>query len=438
MATLDLPEVVVAPSSMEAVGDAARGDPSGQNETGYGPGDRPDLARIDKSTGLPEEICVIIVNGQVFDDWETVWIQWSWTEYFSVFKFTCAEREPYPLVAPVPQLMNGSLCQIFLGGLLVVSGVILTRQVAYEGESHGVMLQGVSFTWFASRSSIDHKTSDFDGKTFLQIADEVLKPTGVGYKTVGEISSIPFKAGARPNPGEEIGAFLDRLARDRKIIVSNTPDGFFLFVGQHSRGASAELQEGVNIKKMQCIISDQQARSEYKTIAEKKASDESNGRDASEMEATAKGRLAIYSKLITSIEHPVETLAEVVKRNDTEVMWRDELDLVQATITVYGWFRPARSTTPSIAIDIGGAKGHTLWMAGDEVTVNSPMVPLNQTLKIHTVTWQQSRSSGTETVMLCVNPAGLNSGRFIPRSQPSSGARENPPRGDSFSDRFGR
>jgi prophage tail gpP-like protein len=277
------------------------------------------------------------------------------------------------------------------------------------------MLEGYSASWFAQRSSIEHKTNDFDNKTFLQIAAEVLAPTSVWFKTVGNIDNTPFKSGATPGTGETIGAFLERLARNRKIIVSNTPDGDMLFIGEHDWPPVGDLIEGENIKKMQCVITNEQSRSMFNTLGQKKATDESHGKDASEQEAKTAGYLRRYSILTTAMEHPVESLKEVQRRNDTEKMWDEDLTRIDATVTVYGWFRQRPSTVPSIAT--GGASilgptqdyGHILWQAGDEVTVYSPMAMLyNERLKIRTVTWTQDDRGGSQTLLQLVNPLGLN------------------------------
>jgi hypothetical protein len=43
----------------------------------------PDLVRVDE-LGNPSGIATLIVGGKEFDDWESVWIQWSWAAEFSL------------------------------------------------------------------------------------------------------------------------------------------------------------------------------------------------------------------------------------------------------------------------------------------------------------------------------------------------------------------
>lgn len=411
---------------------------------------RPDLVRRNPVTGDIEETCSVIVNGMRYEDWKTVWIQWNWSDQFSRFRLTCAEREPYPLPGEVLQLAPQDEVAIFLGGILVITGFIVTRQVIYDGVNHAVQLEGVSASWMAQRSSIEHKTNDFDNKSFLQIATEILAPTGVGYKTVGNIDNKPFKSGATPPTGATIGQFLESLARDRKIIVSNTPDGDYLFIGEHSYPALGDLIEGENIKRMQCIITSEQMRSLFNTIGQKKGDDTSNMKEAAEQEARKVGALQRYSIKTTAMEHPVASLAEIARRNDTEKMWDEDLTKIEANVTVYGWFRQRATITPSIAIGAPSADliqqqlkdssnsnyGHILWQAGDEVVINSPMAMLkNQQLKIRTVTWMQDDNGGTSTTLQCVLPNGLNGANaklFLgPSSLANPAATQTPPAYDA-------
>jgi prophage tail gpP-like protein len=377
---------------------------------------RQDLVRID-AEGNPSEIAVLVVNGKVFEDWESVWIHWSWADPFSTFRFTCAEREPYPLPGMVLQFPPGCLVDIYLGGIQVISGVIITRQVAYDPDQHIVELQGVSASWFANRSGIEHKTSDFNGKTFLQIADEILKPTGVTYQVIGLIDSTPFEGGATPGTGQTIGQFLEYLARDRNIIISNLPNGNFLFIGPHQIQTTGELIEGINIKKMQCVISLEGAWSDILVRGSVKANDQKYGTDASEQEARLAGSLNRYSILLTAVEHPVWSAAELSTRAQAEKMWNEDLTMIVANITVYGWFRPLPTVIETMAVQpIGPNIGHTLWQAGDEVIVNSPMAMLyNYPLKIKSVTWTQDNSNGTQTLLECVIPRGLLGSAVTPR-----------------------
>jgi prophage tail gpP-like protein len=345
----------------------------------------------------PEEIAVLEVNGQKFDDWESVWVQSKMNDPYTYFRFTAAERDP---VFKVPntfpqwqklQFKPGDQCTITLAGQLACTGLIEIRQVAYDAHQHGVMLIGKTNTHAAARSSVDTQTGNFDNKNIQQVAQEVLAPYQVGLKIIGSLDLTPF-VHLQNEKGELVWDFLERIARFRGAIMGSDEKGNFLLIGDHNYTRVADLIEGVNIKSCQCTIRQDQMYMNLDAHGQTSASDDNAGPQASEMKATAQGNLPFpYCKLITPCEVPVRTQAEVQKRADTEKKWTDGTE-VQANITVQGWLRD----------------GASLWKAGDQVFVKSPMAMLNQELKIRTVTFTQDNNNGTETILDLVVPGLLN------------------------------
>jgi prophage tail gpP-like protein len=334
----------------------------------------------------PQEVASIVVGGRRFDDWESVWVQHRWTEQYPLFRFTAAERDPVPELWQTLQFKPQDECAIYLGGMLAINGVILTRQVAYDANSHGVMLQGVGIQWYVGRASVLDEKGNFDEMTFEQIARKVIAPFGVGIHVIGSLNATPFKR-LQVNPGETVWDFLERLARVRGIILGSDHLGNFLLIGDHAGSLIGSLIEGVNILKCQCVIAVENMFSEYWVRAQTAASDDQHGRQASEQECKVPGTAKRYSPLLTPAEQPVWNLAEVCDRASNEALWH-EGTIIQATITVQGWFNPA-----------GG-----LWAAGADVIVRSPMAMLDMVLKVQTATFTQDRNSGTLTMLDLVAP----------------------------------
>jgi prophage tail gpP-like protein len=339
------------------------------------------------------EKATLIVGGGEFEDWEEVWAQITWGDAFSQFKFVCAEREGSNGTAQ--RFKPGDQGTVLLAGQLAVTGEILTRQVAYDANNHKVMLHGVSDTWAPATSSIVHETSSFDGRNFEQIADEVLKPTGVKYKTEGNLDKTKWKR-MHCAPGEPIFNFLERIARDRKILVTCTKKGEFLFVGEGRKGKQqGELIEGRNILKMQCVISNSFQRSKLIARNQTPADNTQNMRPACEQKAEAPGRLKKYRPIIIPMEQPVWNEKECQQRVNTESMWTAAQE-IKATVTVQGW-QPG-----------GPSGGGDLWEAGSDVMLTAPMALLHQTMSIESVTFTQDNRRGSLTTLLLVAPWGLN------------------------------
>jgi prophage tail gpP-like protein len=340
-----------------------------------------------------QEIATLELGGGKFSDWETVWIQTNYADGFSQFRFTCAERESVRSA----QIEPGETCSIKLGDQLAVTGVILTRQVAFEANSHGVMLQGVSMTWYAGRGSVMSKDGRYDNMSFQDITKKVLQPTGVKYEFIGNISENKFRV-VQVWPGETIFAFLERIGRDRQVIIAHDKEGKFLFVGEHSAENIGSVVEGQNLLSCQAVVSEVAKHSEYTVRAQCPGRNDKKYREAAHQEARAPGGAKFYSPLLTPMEHPVNTDKEVETRCNMEQMWHEGQDR-QVTAVVQGWF----------------TQGGTLWEAGKDVNFISPMAMMNELLKIQVVTFTQDSKSGSLTTLLLVAPWALNGARGFSR-----------------------
>ncbi|UGY12528.1 hypothetical protein HAP48_0001960 [Bradyrhizobium septentrionale] len=341
----------------------------------------------------PQEVAVLEVNGQKFEDWESVWVQHRWADSFTYFRFTAAERDPiinkkggpFPLIAKL-QFKPGDQCTIDLAGQRAVSGYIETRQVAYDAHAHGVMLIGKSATAWAARSSVDTKTGNFDKKNIVQVAQEVISSYGVGLKVIGLPDMTPFDK-LQNEKGELVWDFLERIARPRGVVMGSDSQGNFLLIGDHSGAVVAQLVEGQNIKSCQCVITHEHTYTEYRVDGQAPASDDNSGTAASELTGKVGGSSPVFSKLITAAEQPVKTQAEIQARAKNESVWH-EGTTIQATIVVQGWLRD----------------GSSLWRAGDDVFVYSPMAMLNNNMKMQNCTFTQDNNTGTLTTLDLVNP----------------------------------
>jgi prophage tail gpP-like protein len=344
------------------------------------------------------EQATLVVAGEEFRDWESVFVQLRWGDAFAYFKFTSVERDaPANLQLPSaatwyrdPQFMPGTPTDIYLGGVKVIKGYIETRQVAYDANRHGIELQGKSWTAPIARSSVNTTTGSFDGMSWKQVADKVTAPFGVQVIPVGSLNSIPFDK-LQNQIGEPIWDFLERIARPRGIILGSDSFGNFLAIGDHSFPViNTQLIEGQNIKRCQCVFHKDEVYEEYKTTGQAAASNDNAFTKASEIEGHWGGSGYKGSILITPAEQPVKSVQEMVDRAKNEALWH-EGPTIEASITVQGWFRDDSN----------------LWWPGDNVFVYSPMCPLNMAMKIQNVTFTQDNNGGTETTLDLKQPWAL-------------------------------
>jgi prophage tail gpP-like protein len=343
-----------------------------------------------------DEIATLIVNGVRFEDWESVWVQRRWADSCTLFRFTAAERDPiftkqgFPLWQKL-QFKPGDLCTVLMADQLAVTGFIETRQVAYDADQHGVQLDGKSRSELAAKSSVDSETGSWDNQNFMQIASNVAGKYGVGVIPVGSPDSSPFVQ-CQNEKGELVWDFLERLARQKGIVLGSDHLGNFLAIGPHSFPVIDRLIEGYNIKSCQCVISHKDIHLDVDVSAQLKPTDQVNGSAANEVTAQVSSAVqnVLYSKIIIPMETPPADQGEVFKRANYERMWKDG-SLINATIVVQGWLRAGRA----------------LWNAGDQVHVYSPMAMLDQPMAIQNCTFSQDNRQGTITTLDLVNPEAL-------------------------------
>lgn len=331
----------------------------------------------------------LTVGGNQFEDWTSIWVQRTWGNSYDQFKFTCAERDGATAsqVNASAQFKPGDECQIELAGKLALKGIIVSRQTAYDANSRGVQLQGTNETWAYATSSVVHKTNSFDGKTYKEIVDEVLGPTGVKYDFKGEPPQDIFRY-CHSEKGETNFAFLERLAKNVNVIITCTKDGEFLFVCEKVDGNQGQLIEGGNILKMQCIISMEQAYKKFIVQGQSNADDKQKYRKVSEQEETGDGNFpGKYRIKIIPMEQPDYDGSGVKKRLRSEQAWEIGA-MFNATIVVYGWQPDG----------VG-----PLWEPGRYVTVKSPMAMLDDAMVIQSVTYTQDNNSGSLSTLVCVS-----------------------------------
>jgi prophage tail gpP-like protein len=294
------------------------------------------------------------------------------------------------------KFLPGDVVEITLGGQVeLAQGLITDRQVAYDKSSHAVELSGRSLTWKPATSSVDMPGQSFDSMTFEQIARTVLAKYGTSIKVVGKLNARPFEY-VQPQKGESVWDFLESLARPRGIVLGSDNEANFLLIGDHNDAPIADLVEGVNILKCQCVISIQDVYPFIAAVNSTQGSNDVNMKDASEQEASVSPGVGVPGitvperNLLVVTQYPTRGIDELKEVATNEATWANGT-VIKATITTQGWMRP-------------GTNPPALWHAGQTVRVYSPMAVLDMPLAIESATFSQDRNSGTLTTLELVVP----------------------------------
>ena len=136
-------------------------------------------------------------------------------------------------------------CSVRLDGELLFSGVLLPASPSVSDSSRTISLQGYPKCGVLGDSCLPLSAfpAEFNGLTLSQIAKKCASPFGVAVKIDGD-EGAAFDEEVSISPSETVLSFLEKLAKQRGLIISNTQAGELLLYAPKEEKSSVELVEG--------------------------------------------------------------------------------------------------------------------------------------------------------------------------------------------------
>jgi len=343
--------------------------------------------------GKPEEKAVLTIGGQEFRDWESVMVRHAVGEQPPYrFRFTCSEAVPIANNFAALQIVPGDDCTVTLAGELAITGKVSTRQVYYDKRRHYVEIQGATKSEVLAKSSPVTKTMEHKDVTYDQLAKSLLKAYNIPFKVEGgEIKPLKFP---RVSLMHGLSTFdhLDLYGRNVGVKFTSDPEGSFVALVGPGEDSEDTLIEGENILVGREIIYSAALASDMPGITQGPGDDKKSGAAVTHMPFWTQsiqqftGSANQFAPFVIPMELPTVDKQHMEGRTSSERDWMS-MDQVTVFITVYGWLRPS-----------GG-----LWKRFQTVHVKSPMLVMDNELKVKSATFTQDSAEGTKTVLECVN-----------------------------------
>jgi len=337
----------------------------------------------------------VVLGGATYTGWKSVEVSRSMGEAAATFSLDVHDQWAVaPNWAPWP-IHAGDPCQILLDGVLVVTGYVDDHQISYDADSHGQQISGRSKTGDLVDSSVMKKGGEWKDKTIDKILAPETQKFGVPLSLEGD-PGAPFPK-VRLQQGETPFELGDRLARMRGLTLTDSSAGALRLLSLVGGGAGGSLVEGENILAASATHRADQRHSEYIVKGQRPATDQAFGKQAAQIEAKAQdGNVKRYRPKLILAEQPGDK-KDMRVRADQEAAKR-AAESLEASVTVQGWQGP------------GG-----LWQAGQLVQLVSPMLAVNRTMVVRSITYRLSDATGTITEMQLAVPESLT-------TKPSGGA----------------
>lgn len=334
------------------------------------------------------EFVTVKANGKEWTAFKRVQVRASFTEAARTFQIEiAAEATPGEAAAA---FRAGTLIEIEFSGDLVFTGYVDRYQpkLGHHNQAE-ISVSGRSKSQDAIDSSALHKTGRFEGKTTLQIMDEVLGYSGVDVKvkTDQKLDKVPHY---QINPGETVFRLGEKMLRAQGLQMTGDVDGSIKITKVGSDRHAGGLVEGENI---QTIEADHNWSGRHSKVIVRGQRPFGHGPGALEVEATAEDNSVGRARPVV-VYQDEDTDNKRAKTRAEHRRDREAGNAIKATVGTQG-FR-----------DEAGK----LWTPGFTVWTESPFADIAQDMAIESVTWEQVRngdSGGSTSAIAVVDPRAL-------------------------------
>jgi prophage tail gpP-like protein len=369
------------------------------------------------------------LGGVDYDGWHAVSVQRGLEQAAAQFSCSVSERTTGAPMEPWV-LRPGSPCSILLDGEVVITGYIDTYMPRYDANSHGVEIRGRSRTADFIDSAAIVPGGQFKQLSLLEIAERLAKPFGLsispsaGMATEGPrpypefVGPMPPLQDVQVQQGETCHALLERLARLRGLLITDTADGQLALTRVGSRVAATALVQGANILGASAELDASQRFSEYTVKGQRANTDDREDRTTAASAAVSAAGDSVRACVGAVLDSFVGRYRPWLVTAETQV---DDA-MCQLRAAWEARRRAGQSTRASIVVaGWRQVPGGPLWDVNVLVPVISPWLGIDRVLLISSVEFRKDDSGSTTRLELTLPDAFAAEDDAVPGDATASG-----------------
>lgn len=327
------------------------------------------------------------IGSQLYSGWKSINITKSLTQAAS--GFTLSVSENYPATGEQIAIKPTAECQILVDGTPLLTGYIDSVELRFDKGQHERTIKGRSKTQDLIDCSVLHSSGQFRNQKITQIAKTLCEPYGISVNVEGD-DDTPI-ADFQIENGETVFSALERLARQKRFMCTDTADGALRLIHEPSNRANDALHSVADGSTSNILsgsvsfnVSQRYSKVEFRSQAE--GTDTAFGDAVNKYTASASDLTIPRLRQLTKTLETSGTQTDCEKRAKWEVAARVGAS-TKATYKVQGWQQS------------DGA----LWIPGLLVSVKDDFSNLNTEMVIAACSYELSES-GTFTTMALVPP----------------------------------
>lgn len=302
------------------------------------------------------ETVTLTVAGEKHEGWTSIVIERSLDTLCGSFTLGLTERWPER-----PQrftLEAGAACSVAIGGETVITGYIDRLAPSIEGRTHAIEIAGRDKAGDLVDCSAVHSPGHWRNQTVAAIIEALIAPFGIKL-TVTADQGPPLKVFAL-QPGETVGAVIERLCRMRGLLCFSRADGAIELATPAAGSAGLGIVEGENLLAGSAEHDVTERFSEYTLRGQAAGDDAARGRTVAQPGGKATDPAVKRYRPLIVIAEEQATIGNL----ETRARWEASTRAARAqpgSVTLNGWRdaqgkllapnSPAQIKAPSLFMD---------------------------------------------------------------------------------------
>lgn len=180
---------------------------------------------------------VLVVGGRKFGGWLDVRVTRGLERAAGDFDIRASQR--WPGLEAHFEIPEGAPCEIWIGGDKVLTGFVDVIETDRDGNNASISISGRSRTADLVDCSPDYELPELAGLDLAAVARKVATPFGI---EVDARETGPVFAVSSANHGETAWKVIERLARQRQILVTDDAEGRLVLTRLAEARASDQLR----------------------------------------------------------------------------------------------------------------------------------------------------------------------------------------------------
>jgi len=349
------------------------------------------MAQSSKPDDVSSERVTLSVNGKDYGGFKSARIEAGIERQARSFEVSVTDHWPGS-AEQTRRIKPGDLCEVKIGEDLVCTGYVDSTPIDYDADGITVMVRGRSKTADLVDCSADKPTEkgQFKGLKAEAIATKIAKQYGLKVKV--ETDTGAAITDHQVQQGETAFENLDRLARQRQIIISDNAAGDVVLLTAGSGGkAKSTLELGVNILSASAGFDYTEVYSEYKVKGQK-----SRGGDDADWDANSAAGLSSQGKATdTSLKrHRVLVVRQSGQADAGTCQKRAEHEQR---------IRAAKAGEIRYLVAGWRQQDGTLWQPNQTVAIKDSIMQVEKDLLVSEVIWTLDEG-GMVCELVCISP----------------------------------